>query len=122
MAMSDPMEHIQYLEAATVAPGAGADFVASKHAGFVKIETRTARAEQWLDRAATGEASWDGNALVVELRHLPAPAAGAIAAGWTLERNASRRSPSGPTPESEALRVGKEYEHTGRTRGAKKQK
>src|SRR3546814_11772832 len=29
MAMSDPMEHIQYLEAATVAPGAGADFVAS---------------------------------------------------------------------------------------------
>src|SRR3546814_1434431 len=62
MAMSDPMEHIQYLEAATVAPGAGADFVASKHAGLVKIEPRTARAEQWLDRAATGEASWDGNA------------------------------------------------------------
>src|SRR3546814_14153179 len=56
MAMSDPMEHIQYLEAATVAPGAGADFVASKHAGLVKIEPRTARAEQWLDRAATGEA------------------------------------------------------------------
>src|SRR3546814_10743265 len=71
MAMSDPMEHIQYLEAATVAPGAGADFVASKHAGLVKIEPRTARAEQWLDRAATGEASWDGNALVVEPRYFP---------------------------------------------------
>lgn len=88
MAMSDPMEHIQYLEAATVAPGAGADFVASKHVGLVKIEPRTARAEQWLDRAATGEASWDGNALVVELRYFPALADGAIAAGLTFERNA----------------------------------
>src|SRR3546814_4974570 len=71
-----------------VAPGAGADFVASKHAGLVKIEPRTARAEQWLDRAATGEASWDGNALVVELRYFPALADGAIAAGLTFERNA----------------------------------
>src|SRR3546814_13192137 len=106
MAMSDPMEHIQYLEAATVAPGAGADFVASKHAGLVKIEPRTARAEQWLARAATGEASWDGNALVVELRYFPAPADGAIAAGLTFERR------------SEGRRGGKEWVSTCRTRGA----
>src|SRR3546814_14535974 len=96
--MSDPMEHIQYLEAATVAQGAGADFVASKHAGLVKIEPRTTRAEQWLDRAATGEASWDGNALVVELRYFPALADGAIAAGLTFERNAYSRTHGVPTP------------------------
>src|SRR3546814_17010758 len=96
MAMSDPMEHIQYLEAATVAPGAGAAFVASKHAGLVKIEPRTARAEQWLDRAATGEASWAGNQPVVALRYFPAIADGGIPAPLPFDRTPYARDTAEP--------------------------
>lgn len=73
---------------ALLPPGAGADLLATRHAGLAQIEPMTIRGERWLDAMAPDESSWDGAALIVELRYFPAIADAAIDAGLAFERAA----------------------------------
>lgn len=85
--MSEPPDRDR-LEAARVAPGAGASFSATRHMGLARVEPLTAPAEAWLRDYAGEEASWQGQALVIEMRYWPHFAESAIAAGHTFERDA----------------------------------
>lgn len=76
------------LAAGMLPPGAGADVAATRHGGLARLEPLTRRADTWLRTVATGEASWDGDALVVEMRFFAAIADAAIAAGLAFERDA----------------------------------
>lgn len=76
------------LEAAMVAPGAGASFSATRHHGLARVEPLTAAAEQWLRNYAGEESSWQESALVLEMRYWPHFVDTAIAAGHTFERDA----------------------------------
>lgn len=69
-------------------PGAGADLLATRHVGLARLEPLTLRGEGWLVALDSSEASWDGDALIVELRYFPSVADAAIAAGLTFEREA----------------------------------
>jgi hypothetical protein len=82
--MSDP----SHLKAALVPPGAGASFAVTRHGGLARVEPLTPAAERWLCEAAGDEASWDGEALIVEPRYFPDLADAAIAAGHRFERDA----------------------------------
>ena len=73
---------------ALVPPGAGADLSATKHGGLARLEPLTVHGGRWLSAIATEEASWDEDALVVELRDFPTIADAAIEAGLTFERDA----------------------------------
>lgn len=73
---------------ALLPPGAGADLSATKHSGLARLEPLTVRGRQWLTAIATVEASWHGDALVVELRDFPTIADAAIEVGLTFERDA----------------------------------
>ena len=74
------------LTAAIATRGGGADVSATRHAGFARLEPLTVKARYWLTAIASDEASWDGDALVVELRYFPVVADAAIDAGLTFER------------------------------------
>lgn len=76
------------LYAALAPRGAGADLSASKHGGLARLEPLTAHGRRWLSAIATDEASWHGDALVVDLREFPTIADAAIEAGLTFERDA----------------------------------
>ncbi|MBB5719942.1 hypothetical protein FHR23_002901 [Stakelama sediminis] len=65
--------------------GAGADLLATRHAGLGRIEPLTSRSRKWLKAISADDAGWDGDALVVELRYFPAIADAAIANGLTFE-------------------------------------
>lgn len=82
------MSESSRLKAALVPSGSGASFAVTRHAGLARIEPLTAAAEAWLHAAVDDETSWDGPALVVELRHFPDLADAAIAAGHCFERDA----------------------------------
>lgn len=69
-------------------PGSGASIAATKHMGLARLEPLTVDAEIWLDNAVTNEASWDEDAVIVEMRYFPDIAEAAIAAGLTFERDA----------------------------------
>ena len=76
------------LAASLRAPGEGASFVATRHQGLARIEPQTAAAEDWLRSYVGEESSWDGDALVVEIRYFAPLAEAAIADGLTFERDA----------------------------------
>ena len=69
-------------------PSAGADLLATRHAGLARLEPLTLRGERWLAALDWGEASWYGDALIVELRYFASIADAAIAAELTFEREA----------------------------------
>lgn len=71
-----------------VAPGAGADISATRHAGLARLEPLTARAAQWMRTTVAEDSAWDGDALVLEMRCFPDIADAAIAQGLTFERDA----------------------------------
>ena len=75
------------LAASLRAPGEGASFVATRHQGLARVEPQTTAAEGWLRSYADVESSWDGDALVVEMRYFAPLADAAIAEGHTFERN-----------------------------------
>jgi len=75
------------LVAAMRSPGQGADIAATHVAGFARFEPLTERAGEWLRTATAGEATWDGDALMVEIRYMPLLAEAAIAEGLTFERD-----------------------------------
>lgn len=82
------MDDADRLAAAMLPPGAGASFIATRHAGLARMEPLTEQAANWLRKIVSDEASWEGEALVVEMRYFPGLAAAAIAAGFTFEREA----------------------------------
>ena len=67
-------------------PGSGADIAATRHSGLARLEPLNDRAEAWM-RTNAPDASWDGPALVVEMRYFPDLADAAIAAGLAFERD-----------------------------------
>ena len=82
------MSETERLARAMLPPGAGASIAATRHAGLARLEPLTERAVQWMESVTGDEASWDGDALIVEMRYFPAIADAAIAAGLTFERDA----------------------------------
>lgn len=66
-----------------------ADLLATRHAGLACLEPLTGRGESWLSTIAAAEASWAGDALIIELRYFPAIADAAIDAGLTFEHETS---------------------------------
>lgn len=76
------------LTAAILPPGSGASFAATRHAGLARLEPLTEAAAAWPRKIAGDEASWDGEALVLEIRYFPGIAEAAITAGFTFERDA----------------------------------
>lgn len=77
-----------HLTTAMLPPGSGASFAATRHAGLARVEPLTVAAEDWLRGNVAEESSWDGDALVVEMRYFPDLADAIIAAGFTFERDA----------------------------------
>ena len=77
----------EHLAAALLPPGSGASFTASRHSGLARVEPLTVAAEAWLRGYAGPEASWDDDALVLEMRYFPQFAEAAITAGHTFERD-----------------------------------
>lgn len=71
-----------------VPPGSGAGFAATLHGGLSRIEPLTIIAEAWLRGNVGEEATWDGDALIVEHRYFPDLADAIIDAGFTFERAA----------------------------------
>ncbi|WP_375250424.1 hypothetical protein [Sphingomonas sp.] len=76
------------LFAFTAPPNSGAGFIARKHGGLVSIEPITGSAQAWLHAQVNEEASWAGDALVLEPRYFPELADAIMAAGFTFEREA----------------------------------
>jgi hypothetical protein len=67
-------------------PGAGAAFAVTRHSGLARVAPLTPAAACWLGDYAGVDASWDAEALIVELRYFPDLAEAAIACGLTFER------------------------------------
>ena len=82
------MTDAERLARAMLPPGSGASIAATRHAALARLEPLTEAAGAWLREAASPEASWDCDALVVEMRYFPNVAEAAIAAGFTFERDA----------------------------------
>ena len=86
--METLMTDAERLAGGMLPPGSGASIAATRHAGLARLEPLTEAAAVWLWEIAGTEASWDGDALLVELRYFPDVAEAAIAAGLTFERDA----------------------------------
>lgn len=86
--MEDRDEVERRLTAAMLPPGSGASFAATRHAGLARIEPMTTTAEAWLHEHVSDESSWNGDALVVEMRYFADLADAIIGAGFTFERDA----------------------------------
>ena len=82
------MSDTDRLARAMLPPGSGASIAATRHAGLARLEPLTEAAAVWLHDLASQDASWDGSALVVEMRYFPDVAEAAIAAGFMFERDA----------------------------------
>lgn len=76
------------LATAIVSPGTGADFVAAREGALARLRPLREPARQWLRSKVTGEASWLGEELFVELRFFPALADAILEAGFRFEGNA----------------------------------
>lgn len=74
------------LAASMLPPGAGADFIASLHAGLVLLTPVTEFARAWLAPRIAPEASWHGRSLVLEQRYFPDLADAILDAGFRFER------------------------------------
>ena len=79
------MNQARQLSESMLPPGSGALFAATRHA---RIEPLTVAAENWLHEHVADKSSWDGAAVVVEMRYLVDRADAIIAAGFTFERDA----------------------------------
>jgi len=79
------MNDARRLSESILPPGCGASFAAIRHAGIARIEPFTVAAENWSPEHI---ASWDGAAVVVEMRSFADIADPIIAAGFTFERDA----------------------------------
>ncbi len=64
----------------------GAGFVASREGGLALVTPLTEAAGTWLRGHASLDATWVGDAVVVEPRYFPDLADAIIAAGFTFER------------------------------------
>lgn len=82
------MNQAKQLSESTLPPGSGASFAATKHAGLARIDPLTVAAENWLHAHVAHGSSWDGAAVVVEMRYFADLADAIIAAGFTFERDA----------------------------------
>lgn len=80
----DPIEPAQHVRP----PGAGAGFEAHRAAGLATVRPLTRAAEAWLRAHVADEATWLGDAVVVEMRYFAALADAIIAAGFDFERDA----------------------------------
>ena len=80
------------LATAIVPPGTGADFVAAREGSLARVRPLCEPARQWLRSQVTGEVSWLGEDLVVELRFFPALADAILEAGFRFEGNAWAQS------------------------------
>lgn len=76
------------LAATMLPPGSGAAFAATRHAGLARIEPLTVPAEAWLRGNVAEPTTWDGDALLVEMRYFADLADAIIAAGFAFERDA----------------------------------
>lgn len=74
------------LAASTLPPGAGADFIASLHAGLVLLTPVTERARTWLGPRIAPGASWHDRSLILEQRYFPDLADAILDAGFRFER------------------------------------
>jgi len=72
---------------AALPPGAGAAFAVTRHGGLARVAPLTPAAAAWLGDYAGVGASWDAEALIVEVRYFPELAEAAIASGLTFERD-----------------------------------
>lgn len=79
---------IERLRTVILPPGAGADLSATNEHGLIWLEPLTRRGQCWLITRTSDEASWAGDALVIEPRFFPALAEAAIEAGLMFERDA----------------------------------
>lgn len=70
----------------TATAESGAAFSATKDGGLVTLVPLTPRATTWLSQHVDDEATWLGEALVVEERYFFAIADGIMDAGFTFER------------------------------------
>lgn len=70
----------------TATAESGAGFCATKDGGLVTLTPLTQRASAWLQSQVDDEATWLGDALVVEERYFFAIADGIMEAGSTFER------------------------------------
>lgn len=82
------MGDVDRLAAATLSPGSGASFIATRHAALARIKPLTEPAASWLHRIVADGASWDGRALFAEPYLLAGVAEAVIAAGFTFEHDA----------------------------------
>lgn len=82
------MKQVRDLSESMLPPGSGASFAATRHTGLARIEPLNVAAENWLHEHVAEESSWDGAAVVVEMRYFADLADAIIAAGFTFERDA----------------------------------
>ena len=66
----------------------GANFLATKEGKLALLTPHDAVAEDWLRRHVSGEATWLGPTLAVELNYFPALAEAIIEAGFSFEPDA----------------------------------
>ena len=77
------------LAAATVPASAGADFSARRDGGLVQLTPLNRQAREWLVSKVEKDATWNAEALVLELRYFPPLADGILDAGFYFECDAN---------------------------------
>jgi len=82
------MKSPEELRRATAPADAGADFLAEKLGGLARLTPLNRRAAEWLRSTVSPEASWAGEALMVEMRYFGDLADAVIDAGFLFEREA----------------------------------
>lgn len=82
------MDQARDLSESMLPPGSGASFAAAGHASLARIEPLTVAAENRLREQIAGGSSWDGAAVVVEMRYFANLADAIIAAGCNFEPDA----------------------------------
>ena len=75
------------LRKSTATTDTGAAFRADREGGFAVLTPLTPLAGVWLKANCDTEATWLGEALVVEMRYFPVLADAIIAAGFLFERD-----------------------------------
>ena len=83
-------EQERYLFRYTATAENGAAFRATKEGGLARVTPLTERAAAWLREhiPASGDVTWLGDDVVVEMRYFAFLADGIMAAGFTFERDA----------------------------------
>ena len=76
-----------HLRNSTATAETGAAFRAEREGGLAIVTPLTAAASSWLKANCASDATWLGEALVVEMRYFPGLADAIIEAGFLFERN-----------------------------------